>query len=250
MAYKGLIDFCSIPPTELISLTEQALWLDVENQQGDGFTGANSLIIHMMATAIMMREGAEFFPELSPALLDLFFLIGWLHDWGKKMVKMSLLGKIGKLSLEEIAEIHRHTTLEYVVEAYQQSGIDPDSIPPYILEACTHHHKDLDGGGYPEEIILPERIYISTLLLMGVDRFEAGTSHMRPWQPPEEPEELLRKLEKDASDGKLCALSVGAIRSHGRRVELTDFPRIVETIAAKTDKKRFNYDLEIPLVGL
>ena len=136
MARNGLIDFCSIPPAELISLTEDSLWLDVGvDPQGDSFTGANSLIIHMMATAIMMREGAEFFPELSPALLDLFFLIGWLHDWGKKMVKMSLLGKIGKLSLEEIAEIHRHTTLEYVVEAYQQSGIDPDSVPPYILES-------------------------------------------------------------------------------------------------------------------
>lgn len=67
---------------------------------------------------------------------------GLLHDIGKIGVKDVILTKQGKLTDEEIAELHKHP--EYGANIMERVAILKD-IAPLTL----YHHEKYDGTGYP-----------------------------------------------------------------------------------------------------
>lgn len=79
-----------------------------------------------------------------------------LHDVGKVHIDSALLGKLGKLSEDEIATLHLHAVLSLrVIESF-------DYLAPCV-PMIMHHHERWDGTGYPdalkgEEIPLGARI--------------------------------------------------------------------------------------------
>lgn len=68
-----------------------------------------------------------------------------LHDIGKIHIDSALLGKVGKLSEEELETLHLHSILALrVVESFE------------FLQPCVpmikHHHERWDGEGYPDAL--------------------------------------------------------------------------------------------------
>jgi putative nucleotidyltransferase with HDIG domain len=101
-------------------------------------------------------------------------MAGLLHDIGKIVVPIEILGKPGKLNETEFAIVRTHPRVGY--EMLKQI----DFAEP-IAEAVLQHHERMDGSGYPagiggDEILLEARI-------LGVaDVVEAMCSH-RPYRP-------------------------------------------------------------------
>jgi HD-GYP domain-containing protein (c-di-GMP phosphodiesterase class II) len=96
-----------------------------------------------------------------------------LHDVGKVKVRPQLLGKVGPLTLEEMAEIRSHPTAgaELVVPVRRFH----DALP-YVL----FHHERWDGGGYPAGLS-GRRIPIEARILAIADAFDAMISP-RPYR--------------------------------------------------------------------
>jgi HD-GYP domain-containing protein (c-di-GMP phosphodiesterase class II) len=69
-----------------------------------------------------------------------------LADVGMRMVPEDILNKQGRLSPEELAEIHRHTrnTLELLAPV--------TGISDAALAVVYQHHERLSGAGYPEKV--------------------------------------------------------------------------------------------------
>lgn len=67
---------------------------------------------------------------------------GFLHDIGKCRIPDTILGKPGKLTDEEFAEVRRHTV--YGHEIITASGGDPA-----VAVAALQHHERSNGSGYP-----------------------------------------------------------------------------------------------------
>ncbi len=101
-------------------------------------------------------------------------MAGLLHDIGKIVVPIEILGKPGRLNEIELAIVRTHPRVGY--EMLKQI----DFAAP-IADAVLQHHERMDGSGYPsglggEDILLEARI-------LGVaDVVEAMCSH-RPYRP-------------------------------------------------------------------
>ncbi len=67
-----------------------------------------------------------------------------LADVGMTMVPEAILLKAGKLTEEELAEIHRHPANSFALLEKIQDASD------YILAAAYQHHERLTGAGYPK----------------------------------------------------------------------------------------------------
>ena len=101
------------------------------------------------------------------------YLAGLLHDIGKIGTPEAVLGKAGRLTDAEFAEIKRHPE----VGARILSGIaQMDDVIPVIL----HHHERLDGRGYPHGLE-GRQIPIEALIVGLADSFDAMTS-LRPYR--------------------------------------------------------------------
>jgi putative nucleotidyltransferase with HDIG domain len=101
-------------------------------------------------------------------------MAGLLHDIGKIVVPIEILGKPGRLNEIESAIVRTHPRVGY------EMLIQIDFAAP-IAEAVLQHHERLDGSGYPAGLggdeILPEA------KILGVaDVVEAMCSH-RPYRP-------------------------------------------------------------------
>jgi putative nucleotidyltransferase with HDIG domain len=109
-----------------------------------------------------------------------------LHDVGKVKLHPQLLGKTGRLTLEEVAEIRRHTTAgaELVVPLRRFH----DALP-YVL----FHHERWDGGGYPAGLS-GRRIPIEARILAIADAFDAMISP-RPYRQALTHEHALAEVE-------------------------------------------------------
>jgi HD-GYP domain-containing protein (c-di-GMP phosphodiesterase class II) len=96
-----------------------------------------------------------------------------LHDIGKVKLQPQLLGKTGPLTLEEIAEIRRHTTAGAQLVLPLRRFHD---ALPYVL----FHHERWDGDGYPAGLS-GRRIPIEARILAIADAFDAMISP-RPYR--------------------------------------------------------------------
>lgn len=101
-------------------------------------------------------------------------MAGQLHDIGKIVIPIEILGKPGRLNETELAIVRTHPSVGY--EMLKQIDF---AVP--ICDAVLQHHERMDGSGYPSglagEEILPEA------RILGVaDVVEAMCSH-RPYRP-------------------------------------------------------------------
>jgi HD-GYP domain-containing protein (c-di-GMP phosphodiesterase class II) len=109
-----------------------------------------------------------------------------LHDIGKIGVSDAILLKPGRLTEQEMKQLHLHPTLgEHLV-----SGIPP--LSGIAREVIAYHHERWDGSGYPwgyagEHIPLPARIFAVA------DAFDAITSE-RPYQAALPIETAIREI--------------------------------------------------------
>ena len=94
---------------------------------------------------------------------------GLLHDMGKLSVADEILGKPGRLTDAEFAEIRRHPT------AGRELLAELGGFSDLVLELVESHHERLDGGGYPHRVdasTLPLEVRILTV----ADVFDALTA--------------------------------------------------------------------------
>jgi HD-GYP domain-containing protein (c-di-GMP phosphodiesterase class II) len=112
-----------------------------------------------------------------------------LHDVGKVKLQPQLLRKTGPLTLEELAEIRRHTTAGAQLVLPLRRFHD---ALPYVL----FHHERWDGGGYPAGLS-GRRIPIEARILAIADAFDAMISP-RPYRRPLTHDHALSEVEREA----------------------------------------------------
>jgi len=123
---------------------------------------------------------------LSNDRISRIHMAGLLHDIGKIVVPIEILGKPGRLNEIESAIIRTHPRVGY------EMLIQIDFAAP-IADPVLQHHERLDGSGYPAglggEEILPEA------KILGVaDVVEAMCSH-RPYRPALGVDRALMEIE-------------------------------------------------------
>ncbi len=135
---------------------------------------------------------------------------GVLHDVGKIAVDNSILGKVGKLTEEEFAQMKVHP------ERGADLLRDVKFLQP-LIPYCLYHHERWDGTGYPFGL-QGERIPIEGRLISVADAFDAMTSN-RPYRKGLPIEVAVDSLQKgkatqfDATivDALITALNKGRI---------------------------------------
>lgn len=113
-------------------------------------------------------------------------IAGLLHDLGKAVIPLEILGKPGKLTDEEFTVIKTHPKEGHQL-LLSSSGVDD-----IALDVVLHHHEKTDGSGYPEGLKDSE---ITLYAKMGAicDVYDAITSN-RPYKAGWDPSESLRKM--------------------------------------------------------
>jgi diguanylate cyclase (GGDEF)-like protein/putative nucleotidyltransferase with HDIG domain len=114
---------------------------------------------------------------------------GLLHDIGKVGIRSDLLGKPGKLTLEEFDEIKEHAAIG--ARLLEQVPFFEDVHP---LVRSTHER--WDGKGYPDGLA-GEAIPLGARIIGACDAFHAMTSN-RPYRSPVSREEALAELRRGA----------------------------------------------------
>lgn len=74
-----------------------------------------------------------------------------LHDVGKIAVADAILKKPGKLTLEEMIEMQKHSEFgaEIIGHVAKVNSVEHDKIIQMGIEIAKHHHENWDGSGYP-----------------------------------------------------------------------------------------------------
>ena len=107
---------------------------------------------------------------------ETLFLAAPMHDIGKMGIPDAIIGKPGKLTDEEFAQIKHHTN----IGADILTGSDSDLIHMASAVALSHHER-WDGRGYPEGKAA-EEIPIAARITSIADVFDALCSE-RPYKP-------------------------------------------------------------------
>ncbi len=94
---------------------------------------------------------------------------GLLHDIGKLSVPDEILGKPGRLTDVEFAEIQRHPGAGR--ELLKELG----GFSPLVLELVGSHHERVDGGGYPNRVPAGS-LALEVRVLTVADVFDALTA--------------------------------------------------------------------------
>ena len=112
-----------------------------------------------------------------------------LHDVGKVTIRPQVLGKAGRLTDEEMAEIRSHPAAgaRLVIEMRRFH----DALP-YVL----FHHERWDGDGYPAGLSA-RRIPIEARILAIADAFDAMISP-RPYRRALTHDHALAEVEREA----------------------------------------------------
>lgn len=93
-----------------------------------------------------------------------------LHDIGKSMLDPALLHHNGPLSEIQWAEMRLHPVYGYNI--LKSQGLTDKTI----LDIARHHHENVGGGGYPDNLAGAE-ISPAVRVTMICDRFDALTTH-------------------------------------------------------------------------
>lgn len=109
-----------------------------------------------------------------------------LHDIGRVVVDEAALGREGRLSNEDWAQVRLHPQ-EGALAIMAASGPGQELAAAVALE----HHVRVDGGGYPDLAGRSPTLFSRIVAI--VDAYDAITSY-RPYRPARTPNEALRVL--------------------------------------------------------
>jgi putative nucleotidyltransferase with HDIG domain len=99
----------------------------------------------------------------------------YLHDIGKIALPDQILLKPGPLTVEEFAQVRRHSEIGYAMLA------DLPFLPANACSLVRHHHERWDGRGYPNGLA-GRQIPLLARLFSTVDVYDALSSR-RPYKP-------------------------------------------------------------------
>jgi len=118
-------------------------------------------------------------------------IAGLLFDLGIKKIDNSIISKESKLGPDELESLHKHT--QYSADIIKHNNINN----PYIIDAITHHHENLDGSGYPDHI--DERHISDFACIISIsDVFDALTNS-RPYRKEYSSFDAIKMMMKDKS---------------------------------------------------
>ncbi len=112
-----------------------------------------------------------------------------LHDIGKVAISDSILGKLGRLSEEEIQIMRQHATLALEILGAVQA------LKP-TLPLIKHHHERWDGTGYPDGLA-GEQIPLGARIIAVAEVYDILT-HGAPWKEPLGVEEAKAEIQRCA----------------------------------------------------
>jgi PAS domain S-box-containing protein/putative nucleotidyltransferase with HDIG domain len=136
----------------------------------DDDTGQHTRRVADLSVTIAKRLG------LPEAETELIRLAAPLHDVGKIAIPDAILGKRGKLTVDEFEEMKTHTTI-----GAQMLAGSAFALLEMAEEIALTHHEKWDGSGYPAGLA-GEAIPIVGRIVAVADVFDALT-HSRPYKP-------------------------------------------------------------------
>jgi HD-GYP domain-containing protein (c-di-GMP phosphodiesterase class II) len=136
-------------------------------EESDRYTAGHSRAVATYSRDIAAKMGLGLDDQ------ERAYLSGLVHDIGKIGLPPTLLNKEGRLTLDELREMERHSEIgERIlskVEAYSDVAL-----------IVRHHHERIDGHGYPDGIYGADIPLISRIISVA-DAYNAMTSD-RPYR--------------------------------------------------------------------
>lgn len=136
-------------------------------EESDRYTAGHSRAVATYSRDIAQKMG------LAPEEQERAFLSGLVHDIGKIGLPATLLNKEGRLTLDELREMERHSEIGERILSKVEAYADVSLI-------VRHHHERMDGEGYPDGIRGAEIPLISRIIAVA-DAYNAMTSD-RPYR--------------------------------------------------------------------
>lgn len=192
-------------------------------------------------SAMLAEEMSKSCPqEIDDDWIECIRLASTLHDIGKVGVPDRVLLKPGKLTLEERAEIERHTIVGAEALGAIRERLGDDDLVKMSQDIARWHHERWDGQGYPDKLA-GASIPISARVIAVADVYDALTSE-RVYKSAMSHEEALRIIFGDAGthfDPKVCEAfsritdKFNIIRSisHEKALDPVELRRILEQAA-------------------
>lgn len=162
----------------------ESLALSIEAR--DPYTRGHCDRLAEMSVSLGRRLG------MSPEELKALRQGGAVHDIGKVVVPDAILLKPGPLTPAEMAVIRKHPEAGERICA-------PLKTFRLVLPIIRHHHEKYDGSGYPDGLS-GENIPLTARILQLADVYDALTTE-RVYRKPAAPEEGLRIMDREASQG-------------------------------------------------
>ena len=178
----------------------------------DNYTYTHSVNVDILSVILGVACGLrdDELRKLSQAAL--------LHDIGKTCVPIEIIGKPGKLTDEEFAEVKNHPRYGYNMlrENYEVSSVARNAI--------LSHHENEDGSGYPRGLT-SEKIHLFAKIIHVADVYDALTTK-RVYKEAMNPADAMEYLMANSSrmfDKDLVAMFMEYVAPYplGVQVELS-----------------------------
>lgn len=217
---EDLVSYVCSPPYNTV-FSEERLITDVFNlmedithtepvlryldffKENDFYTYRHVLMVFAMSTLLAR--------DLLPGHRDILSeaITGPTHDFGKLSVPLSILKKTSPLTTSERDMLRHHTLAGYVLISYYLGDID--SLQARV---AMSHHERKNGSGYPEGILLSDRMVEIVAI---VDIYDALVSP-RPYRPVSYSNRTaIEEITAMAERGELGWDTVKALVSHNRK---------------------------------
>jgi HD-GYP domain-containing protein (c-di-GMP phosphodiesterase class II) len=148
----------------------------------DAYTGGHLWRVSQYSQRLAQAYG------MTPEMVFLAGLGGFLHDIGKISIPDSILGKRGHLTEPEYEVVKTHPGIGAVL-------IQEHPLGDLALAAVHQHHEWIDGSGYPDRL-QAEQISIYARIVSIADAFDALTS-TRPYRREVEPDPAVASLKAE-----------------------------------------------------
>lgn len=200
-------------------------------RSADDYTLAHSVNVCVLSTLLGTVVG------LTPAELKDLSMGTLLHDIGKTLTPMAILGKPGPLTPAETAIMNRHTTDGWNILKEQRD------ITYRAAIVALQHHERWRGGGYPDGL-QGEQIFRNSRICAVADCYDAMTSDRiyRPGMSPVRALELMSGPMADFFEPDLVHHFTQSVAPYpvGSLVRLTGGIQavVVEVVKGKTYRPR------------
>jgi HD-GYP domain-containing protein (c-di-GMP phosphodiesterase class II) len=145
----------------------------------DAYTGGHLWRVSQYSQRLAQASG------MTPEMVFLAGLGGFLHDIGKISIPDNILGKQGSLTEPEYEVVKTHPGIGAVL-------IQEHPLGDLALAAVHQHHEWMDGSGYPDRLE-GEQLSIYARIVSIADAFDALTS-ARPYRREVETEPAVASL--------------------------------------------------------